>query len=112
MSDFDDFTSEALGDAGDIIGRESFTIRGLDGQTFEGILNEFTAVREIDLGGKVGTYTASLVCELEEFDELDGPLERSLEGKRLTIGGREYKIDRVSVDSSSATLGLANLNSK
>ncbi|WP_395736279.1 hypothetical protein [Prosthecobacter sp.] len=111
MSDFNDFTQEAFGDAGDIIGREEFTIRGLAG-AFCGIMNEFTAALEIDLGGKVGTYTATLVCQLEEFDDLAGPLEKALEGKRLSIGGREYKIDRVSVDSTSATIGLANLNSK
>ena len=108
---FDEFTSQALADSGDIIGTESFTIAGLAG-TFFGILNEFSAAREIDLGGKVGTYTATLVCTLEQFDEVSGPLDRALEGKRCTIDSRAYKIDRVAVDSSSITLGLAGLNSK
>lgn len=111
MSDFDDFAAEALADSGDIMGTEEFTIPSLTGSFF-GILNEFSAARDIDIGGKVGTYTATLVCELDQFDDLDGPLERTLEGKRCSIGSRSYKIDRAAVDSTSLTLGLAGLNSK
>jgi hypothetical protein len=111
MSAFDDFTDESLSSSGDIIGRESFTITGLPG-SYAGIVNEFTAAREIDLGGKVGTYTATVVCELDQFDDLDGPLERTLEGKRITINGSSYKCDRAALDGSSLTLGLANLNQK
>jgi len=111
MNDFDDFTREALGDASDIVGQEEFTIPGLDGR-FCGILNEFTAAREIDLGGKVGSYTATLLCGLDQFDDIVGPLELALEGRRCVIDGRSYKIDRAAVDSSSVTLGLAGLNSK
>lgn len=108
MADFDDFTSEALADSGDIIGREEFTITGLTG-TFEGILNEFTAARDIELGGKNGIYTATLICELDQFDDVDGPLERTLEGKRAVCNSNTYKIDRVSVDCASITLGLIGL---
>lgn len=111
MTDFDDFTSEALADSGDIIGRETFTIPGFAGE-FHGILNEFTATRDIEVGGKVGTYTATVVCELEEFDDITGPLDRSIEGKRAVFDSRTFKIERVALDSSSITLGLANLNSK
>lgn len=110
-SDFDDFCEEGLGASFDVVGRDDFTIAGLAG-SFRGILNEFTAARDIDLGGKVGTYTATLLCELVLFDEIDGPLERALEGKRLTICGRNYKIDRAALDNCSLTLGLANLNAK
>lgn len=108
MSAFDDFNSTAFAETSDILGTEEFTIPGLTG-TFTGILNEFTAERSIDLGGKQGLYSATLVCDLDQFDDLDGPLERTLEGKRLTLSGRSYKIDRVAIDSLNATLGLANL---
>lgn len=111
MSAFDDFCGEGLGSSFDEIGRDAFSIAGIEGD-FRGILNEFTAARDIDIGGKVGTYTATVLCELDQFEDLAGPLERTLEGKRLTICGRAYKIDRVSLDNCSLTLGLANLNSK
>jgi len=108
MSAFDDFHRSAFADASDIIGIESFTIAGI-ALPFTGILNEFGAAREIDLGGKSGTYTATLTCDLDQFDDLDGPLERTLDGKRVTLGGRTYKIDRAAIDSATATLGLANV---
>ena len=111
MTDFDEFTAEALTDSGDIIGRETFTIPGLAGE-FRGILNEFTATRDIELAGAKGTYTATVVCELDEFDDITGPLDRSIEGKRAVFDSRTFKIERVALDSSSITLGLANLNSK
>lgn len=111
MTDFDEFTAEALTDSGDIIGRETFTIPGLTGE-FHGILNEFTATRDIELAGAKGTYTATVVCELDEFDDITGPLDRSIDGKRAVFDSRTFKIERVALDSSSITLGLANLNSK
>lgn len=108
MTEFDDFTSEALADSGDIIGREEFTIAGITG-TFEGILNEFTSARDIEMGGKNGTYTATVICELDEFDDIDGPLDRTIEGKRATFGTRVFKVERVALDGSSITLALIGL---
>lgn len=111
MSDFDDFNDEALADAGDIIGRESFTIATLEG-SYAGILNEFGAVKSLTIGGIIGEYTATLVCELDQFDDLDGPLERTLDGRKITINGRELKITRVFLDGTAITLGLSNPSGK
>ena len=111
MTEFDEFTAEALVESGDIIGRETFTITGLTGN-FAGILNEFTAARDIEVGGTRGTYAATVICELEEFDDVTGPLDRTVEGKRAVFGSRTFKIERIALDSSSITLGLANLNAK
>lgn len=111
MSDFDDFNSAAFADAGDILGRESFTIANLTG-TFEGVLNEFGSVKSLQIGGILGEYTATLVCDPAQFDELDGPLERSLDGRQLTLGGRAFKITRVFCDACAITLGLTNPSGK
>lgn len=111
MSSFDDFNSASFADAGDIIGRESFTIANLTG-TFEGVLNEFGSVKSIDIGGIIGEYTATLVCDPDEFSDLDGPLERTLDGRKLTLAGREFKITRVFLDDCAITLGLTNPSGK
>lgn len=109
-SEFDDFNSLAFGDAADVMGREEFTIGGID-ETFYGLLNEFTCERDLMIGGRSGTYTATILCALADFidvDGLEGPLERALEGKRVQINGRDFKIDRAAHDGSSLTLGLSN----
>lgn len=111
MSDFDDFNDASLADAADIIGRESFTITGIAG-SFDGILNEFASDKSLTLGGITSEYTATLVCELDQFDDISGSLERTLDGRKLTISGRDYKINRVLLDLSSITLGLANPSGK
>ena len=110
-SEFDDFCSESMADVGDIVGREEFTIVELAGP-FSGILNEFGSVKEINIGGIVGEYTATVLCELDQFDEIDGPLERILDGRMVTLAGRKFKITRAFVDGISITLGLANPNGK
>jgi hypothetical protein len=111
VSDFDDFNEFSLVDAGDIIGREGFTIVNTPGD-FAGILNEYGSVKSIEIGGIIGEYTATLVCELDQFDELDGPLERTLDGRTVIISGRKLKITRTFLDGSSLTLGLSNPSGK
>lgn len=107
MSAFNDFHRSAFAESADIFGTEDFSIAGVVG-SFTGVLNEFAAERDLMLGGKSGTYTATLTCDLDQFDDLTGPLERTLDGKRLTIAGRSFKIDRVTLDEATVTLGLAN----
>lgn len=111
MSSFDDFNSESFADAGDIIGRESFTVTNLAGY-FEGVLNEFGSVKSLDIGGIVGEYTATIVCDPDEFADLSGPLERTLDGRKLTLSGRDFKITRVFLDDCAITLGLTNPSGK
>jgi len=111
MSDFDDFNDSSLADAGDIIGREAFTF--VDGtEPFYGILNEYGSVKSIDIGGIVGEYTATLICELDQFEDLEGPLERTLDGRKVTLNGRSFKVTRTFFDGSSITLGLTNPSGK
>jgi len=111
MSDFDDFNDSCMIEAGDIIGREGFAIVDLDG-TFYGILNEYGSVKSIDIGGIIGEYTATLICELEQFEDIEGPLERTLDGRKVTLNGRTYKVTRTFFDGSSITLGLTNTSGK
>lgn len=111
MSAFDDFNAESFADAGEIIGMESFTITNITG-SFEGILNEFGSVKSLEIGGIVGEYVATVVCYPDQFSELSGPLERTLDGRRLVIAGRDFKITRVFLDECAVTLGLTNPSGK
>lgn len=112
MSAFDDFNTAAFDEASDIIGSESFTITGLAG-SFTGILNNFGSAKVIDLGGIRSEVTATLECDPEQFEDLiTGPLEKGLDGRKVTIAGREFKITRAYLDTCSLTLGLTNPNPK
>ena len=97
MSAFDEFSDGSIADAFDIFGTETFTLSGVTG-SFCGVLNEFASEKEIDLGGITGTYTATLVCQLEQFDDIDGKLERRFDGMTATV------------DGISITLGLQHPN--
>jgi len=112
MSAFDDFNDAAFAEASGLIGTEEFTIVGL-AQTFTGILNSFGSAKVIDLGGIRGEHTATLECEPTQFeDAIEGSLERALDGRKLTIDGRSFKITRAYLDTCSLTLGLTNPNPK
>ncbi len=106
-SEFDDFNETGFREASGVFGSEPFTIGGVPG-TYFGILNEFTCEKELDIGGKFGTYTATVICALDDFSDLDGPLERTLDGKRVSIAGRDFKVSRVAHDGVTLTLGLTN----
>lgn len=101
------FNAQSFADSAAIYGVETFAITGLSPE-FTGILNEFAAEKQIDLGGIVGTYTATLMCELDQFDDIEGSLERALDGRTLTLAGRTYKISRCALDDTALTLGLTN----
>lgn len=105
MSDLDDFLTSSQADAMEVIGTMSVTI---DGTTYPAVVNQFSAERELELGGFVGTYDASAFIELSELSALTAPLERTLEGKTLTVDGRTLRIDRVLVDVTGVTLALSN----
>jgi hypothetical protein len=108
MSLLDTFTEGCADDAFNIIGTAGFTISGIDGE-FAGVLNEFTSERELTMGGKVGTYTATLVISRREIAaEVDQPIERALTGRSVTCEGRVFKVASVEQDSVFVTLGLEN----
>lgn len=107
MSPFDAYNAQSFADAAAILGTESFTIAGLD-EIYRGILNEFAAEKQIDLGGLLGTYTATLLCEPSQFDDIEGRLERTLDGRLVTLSGRTYKITRCALDDTALTIGLTN----
>lgn len=111
MSDFDDFNTAAFAEAAAVLGTESFTLTGLAG-TFTGVLNAFGSAKIIDLGGIRSEVTATLECDPAQFDDIDGPLERALDGRKLTIDRREFKVTRAYLDACSLTLGLTNPNPK
>lgn len=95
-------------DAFAIIGGIAFTISGIDGE-FSGVLNEYTSQRELDIGGLIGTYTATLVAKRREIAaEVTGQIEKVLTGRKVTIEGRVFKIANVGHDSISVTLTLEN----
>jgi hypothetical protein len=108
MSLFDTFTESCGTQAFNIIGTAGFTISGIDGE-FAGILNEFTSERELTMGGKVGTYTATLVVSRREIaSEVTQPIERALTGRSVTCEGRVFKVASVEQDTVFITLGLEN----
>lgn len=110
MSGFDDFCEGCFADAAAIIGTASVTISGIPGRTIYGVLNEFASEKELDIGGIQGTYIATLVCELDQFDDITGKLERRFDGMTATVDGRVFKINRTAIDEISLTLGLQHPN--
>lgn len=107
MSEFDDFISGAMDEAMGVIGETPFTI---DGRTLAGDYSEFTGAKDLmaDGGGFMGDYAATILATVGQFSGFAHPLEKSLDGKRVTAKGREMRIVSVSVDSASVTLRLAN----
>ncbi len=108
MSLFDDTMSAGLDDAFVVFGPVTFAI---DGTTYRdaGILNEFDSARELEIGGFVGSFNATLLCKRSKFTETTGTLlERTLDGKLLVIQGRTFRIAKASVDETGVLLGLVN----
>lgn len=89
-------------------GGKDFTIAGTTYRK-AGILNEFTSSRELEIGGFMGKYDATVLAKRSIFTEAtDAQLERALDGEQLTIEGRVFRISRVAMDESSVTLGLTH----
>jgi len=108
ISDFDSFMSAGLAEASKTIGLVSFTIQGTSYRN-AGTLDRFTASRELEMGGFVGNFDATILCLRSKFTESSGtPLERTFEGKLLVIDSRTFKIARVEMDETSVTFGLVN----
>lgn len=103
MSDLDDFMNEGLTISSEIMGETEFTI---DGRPLTGVLNEFEGEQEIELGGLLGTYNATLVCPRAQFRFFGSPLTRTLKSKIVEIDGVKYSIKRIANDSVSVSLGL------
>ena len=103
MSAFDDMISAGLEETEGLFGATSFT---LDGRPYQGVLNEYAGDQEVEIGGILGNYNATLVCRKPQFALMTKPLQRTLNGVLVNIDGLGYRIERVSVDSASITLGL------
>lgn len=93
--------------ATDTIGEVAVTITGVSGSPLA-IIDQFSAERELEMGGFVGTYDARAVVRLTFLSGVTAPIERTLEGKTLTTDGRTFRIDTVELDTVTATLGLKN----
>lgn len=103
MSLFDDMVAAGMAGAEDLFGSTPFT---LDGRTYQGVLNEYAGEQEVEIGGILGNYNATLVCQKPQFRLVAKPLQKSLNGALITIESIGYRIERVAVDSASVTLGL------
>ncbi len=108
ISEFDAFMSAGLTEAAQVIGTVSFTVQGTSYRN-AGILDAFTSSRELEIGGFVGNFDATVLCLRKKFTETSGtPLERTLDGKLLVIDSRTFRIARVEMDESSVTFGLVH----
>lgn len=103
MSAFDDMISAGLEEASAMFGETAFTF---EGRTFHGVLNEYAGEQEVEIGGILGSYNATLVCAKPQFRLVTKPLQKTLNGALITMEGIGYRVERVSVDSASVTLGL------
>lgn len=107
-SDFDAFMSASLDESFAVFGALDFV---LDGQSYTkaGVINEYDSARELEIGGFVGSFNATLLCKRSKFTETTGTLlERTLDGKLLVIQGRTFRIAKASVDETGVLLGLVN----
>jgi hypothetical protein len=109
MSAFTDMVTTSMADAFTVFGVTSVTINAA---SYDAIFDEFAAERELELGGFVGTYAATALIQLAALSGVTAPIERTLEGKTLTVSGRTFRIDRVGLDEAGATLGLNNPNKR
>jgi hypothetical protein len=108
VNDFLHFMGQGMEIAGAIFGQEEFRIGRY---TFCGDVDLFDSEKELmtDGGGFVGTYNATIVAGREQFGgKFAQPIERALDGKRLMIQGRKYRIVKAMQDAISMTLHLAN----
>lgn len=105
VSAFTDFVATSMDDSFDVFGPVTVTINAV---TYDAVVDEFAAEREMEIGGFVGTYQASALLKLADVSGLTAPIERTLEGQTLTVGGRTYRIDRAALDEAGVMLGLNN----
>ena len=103
MPNFDDFIADALGTAEEVFGGLAFTI---DAVSYTGILNEFSGDEEVELGGVLYAFSATLVCQRPQFSALTAPLHKTLQGKHVLIDGIKYRVAKAIADTASVTLGL------
>jgi len=103
MSDFSDFADFGMNEAEDVFGLTTWT---MEGKSYSGVLNEYEGEQEIEMDGLLASYNATLVCSKAQFRMLAKPLQSTFRNKTIIIDAVSYKTARVSVDSSSVTLGL------
>ncbi len=108
MSEFDDFNASGWDDASAVLGTKTCTIAG---NNYPGVLDQFGAVRTMDMGGFAGEYDATVLLKLAHVAAHAGTRpEKYFEGKQLLVSGRTYKIERAEVDELTVTLALVNPN--
>jgi len=105
MSAFTSFADQGFADAAEVFGTSSCTINGASVQA---IVDQFSATREMEIGGFVGDYDAIAIVRRSALSGVTAPIERTLEGKTFVVDGRTFRIDRVQLDEVSATFGLSN----
>lgn len=108
MSAFDEFNAAAFDDAVFTIGTSNFSVSNVS--YTGGVLNEYTASKQMEVGGLVGEYDATLMVRSTKFSNIASPVERTLEGQVVVIEGRSFRIEQVISDSLTVTLLLANKN--
>jgi hypothetical protein len=105
MSAFDIFNSSAIKQALPTFGQVSFT---LESKTIYAVLNDYSAEVDLMIGGKVGTYLATLTGDRSQLGHITGLIERVILGASITINSRAFKITACHLDEVSFTLGLSN----
>lgn len=108
MSAFTDFLAAGFDESGEIFGMTEVTI---DGHPFFALLDQYSASKEVVVGGMMGLYDGTCMIKASLLAEhFSAPLEKTLAKKKLTAGTRVFRIDRASEDELTLTLALVNPN--
>lgn len=109
MSDFNDFVSDAFGDALKIFGMTAFKIDGIPGVFECDLPNLQDGEAVLDIGGFNSPITGVVVAQVAQFrGRIKAPIPTELEDKIITIDGRRLRIGHASEDAISITLYLEN----
>ena len=104
-----DFIGQGMEDFEAVVGGDlvTFTIAGI-ATLFTGDLDqasvEGTALSQ-EGGGMVPTYSGTILARRGQFAAIPDP-ERALDGKKLVMGGKTYRIASVSADPAAVTFTL------
>jgi hypothetical protein len=113
VSDFLDMMNGAFAESVGIFGATDFCI---ERHKFAGDVDLFDGDKTLiggsdGGGGWSGTYAGTIVAAKAQFaGKFAAPLEHTLDGKRLEISGRKFRVGRVIEDAISLTLHLENPN--
>lgn len=110
MGELSEFMDECFGEfEADLRETVWFTIESQPGR-YRGDLDELgvesTGLRAKG-GGLLSSYTGCILAAAGQFASITDP-ERTLQGKRLTLKDREYRITSATLDPSFLTIRLEN----